>query len=89
MVAWERVHITSHLSCLLPFSPVEYKYDLSIYNEINDVFDALPLAAIMNKQFFCVHGGLSPDVHSIEDIQKIDRFTEPPPSGIMWSELCP
>lgn len=31
---------------------VEYKYDISVYDEIMDLFDALPLAAIMNKQVY-------------------------------------
>jgi len=44
----------------------------------------------MNKQFFCIHGGLSPDLKDINDIQNINRFCEPPPTGIMcdllWSD---
>lgn len=66
---------------------MEYKYDMSVYDEIMDLFDALPLAAVMNKQFFCVHGGLSPEMGKVEEINKVDRFTEPPPSGLMCDLL--
>lgn len=40
-------------------------------------FCALPLAAIMNKQFLCIHGGLSPELHTIEDLQLV-RLSECP-----------
>jgi serine/threonine-protein phosphatase 2B catalytic subunit len=53
-------------------------------------FCALPLAAIMNKQFFCIHGGLSPELNTLDDIRSLDRFREPPTSGLMcdmlWSD---
>ncbi len=43
-----------------------YKYNLAIYDAIMASFDQLPIAAIINKTFFCVHGGLSPDVTTVK-----------------------
>ena len=34
-------------------------YDQDIYDEIMDFFDCLPLACVVNKSYFCVHGGIS------------------------------
>lgn len=38
-------------------------------------FDCLPLVAIVNKMFFCVHGGLSPDLDRVEDVDKVKLTT--------------
>ncbi|KAJ4455445.1 putative Serine/threonine-protein phosphatase 2B catalytic subunit [Paratrimastix pyriformis] len=40
-----------------------YKYDLHIYEAILGAFCCLPIAALCGeRRFFCVHGGLSPDI---------------------------
>lgn len=63
------------------------KYDEDVYKLVMEVFDAMPLAAIVNKKYFAVHGGISPDLKKLENLEKINRFKEPPTEGIFWDLL--
>lgn len=54
------------------------------------VFDLLAVAALIDGRVFCVHGGLSPDVSTIDQIRTIDRCVEIPHDGafcdLVWSD---
>ncbi|KAJ3061331.1 putative serine/threonine protein phosphatase, partial [Podochytrium sp. JEL0797] len=65
----------------------------NVWVYITDLFDYLVLAAVIEESIFCVHGGLSPSVHTIDQIKIIDRFKELPHEGAMadlvWSDPAP
>ncbi len=67
-----------------------YKYNIDLYDAIMNSFDHLPLAAMVNRSFFCVHGGLSPDIITLEDIHRLSRHQEIPREGpicdLLWSD---
>ena len=48
------------------------------------------MAAIIDEKIFCMHGGLSPDLNSMEQIRRIMRPTDVPDTGLLcdllWSD---
>lgn len=62
----------------------------TVWRYCTEVFDCLPLAALIDGKVFCVHGGLSPAVQVIEDIQRIERRQEVADEGLvselLWSD---
>ncbi len=47
-----------------------------IFTKFNDFFDYLPLAAIINDEVLCLHGGIGASINSLSDIEKIQRPLE-------------
>ncbi|OHS98594.1 Serine/threonine-protein phosphatase PP1-2 [Tritrichomonas foetus] len=65
-------------------------YSPDLLNLFMDVFSYLPLAAVVNESIFCVHGGLSSQLNSLEDISRIERpiedFSNPLVEDLVWSD---
>ena len=63
---------------------------INVWRYCTEIFDYLALAAIIDGKIFCVHGGLSSSINSIDEIRNIDRKQEVPHDGAMcdllWSD---
>jgi len=62
----------------------------NVWRYCTEVFDFLSLGALIDGQVFCVHGGLSPSITTLDQIRAIDRKQEVPHDGamcdLMWSD---
>jgi serine/threonine-protein phosphatase 2B catalytic subunit len=67
-----------------------FKYDLEFYEVACESFDMMPLACVINKKFIALHGGISPELVTVEDLTRVNRYTEPPRQGlfcdVLWSD---
>jgi len=45
-----------------------------MYEAITHAFDSMPLVAVVNEEYLCMHGGVSPNMKSLEEINLANRF---------------
>ena len=58
--------------------------NINIWKYFIELFNFLPLTAVIDSQIFCVHGGLSPSIDILDHVNThIDRFQEIPIEGAM------
>lgn len=62
----------------------------NVWNIFANLFDYLPLSAVVGSEIFCLHGGLSPNIESLDQIRELDRVQEVPHEGaiadLLWSD---
>ncbi|KAB8237494.1 Metallo-dependent phosphatase-like protein [Aspergillus alliaceus] len=63
------------------------RYNVKLWKTFIDCFNCLPIAAIVEDKIFCMHGGLSPDLNSMEQIRRIMRPTDIPDTGLLCDLL--
>ena len=66
------------------------RYNVRIWRSFTELFNWLPVAAIIDEKILCMHGGLSPELKNLQNIQDISRPTDIPDSGLLcdllWSD---
>ncbi|EME40502.1 hypothetical protein DOTSEDRAFT_74163 [Dothistroma septosporum NZE10] len=73
------------------YEECQQKYgNASVWKSCCQVFDFLALAAIIDGKVLCVHGGLSPEIRTLDQIRVVARAQEIPHEGafcdLVWSD---
>jgi serine/threonine-protein phosphatase 2A catalytic subunit len=62
----------------------------NVWNYFTDLFDYLPMTALVAGKIFCLHGGLSPSLDTLDQARALDRVQEVPHEGpmcdLVWSD---
>jgi serine/threonine-protein phosphatase PP1 catalytic subunit len=66
------------------------RYNVRLWRNFTELFNYLPVAALIDEKILCMHGGLSPDLKNFNSITEISRPTEIPDTGLLcdllWSD---
>ena len=66
------------------------RFDNEVYEAFMDLFDALPISCLVDDKYLAMHGGISPELENIEQINQVKRFQEIPLDGLfcdlMWAD---
>ncbi|CAM9136502.1 unnamed protein product [Heterosigma akashiwo] len=62
----------------------------NVWKYFTDLFDYLPMSALVEDRIFCLHGGLSPSIDTLDHARALDRVQEVPHEGpmcdLVWSD---
>ena len=72
------------------FDECKRRLSIKCFKKITNLFNMMPISALINENILCMHGGLSKDLQNIEQINKILRPTDIPNEGLLcdllWSD---
>ncbi|XP_074282270.1 serine/threonine-protein phosphatase PP1 isozyme 2-like [Silene latifolia] len=66
------------------------RFNVRLWKVFTDCFNCLPVAAVIDDKILCMHGGISPDLHNLDQIRNLHRPADVPESGLLcdllWSD---
>ncbi len=57
------------------------RYNVKLWRSFTDLFNYLPVAALIDEKILCMHGGLSPDLRNLNQIIDLPRPSDIPDQG--------
>jgi len=63
------------------------RFNIKLWKQFCDVFNWLPVSALIDEKVICMHGGLSPDLQNLDQIRKLSRPIDVPDSGLVCDLL--
>ncbi|RZC78017.1 hypothetical protein C5167_002252 [Papaver somniferum] len=63
------------------------RFSVRLWKIFTDCFNCLPVAAIIDDKILCMHGGLSPEMESMDQIRAIERPVDVPDQGLICDLL--
>lgn len=66
------------------------RYTVKLWKDFVNLFNILPVAALIEDRIICMHGGISPVLDDLRQINKLQRPQEVPDEGLLcdllWSD---
>lgn len=72
------------------FDECKRRFNIRLWKTFTDAFNCLPVACLIDDKIFCCHGGLSPELHTMDQIKKLARPCDVADTGLicdlLWSD---
>lgn len=65
------------------FDECRRRYNMRLWKTFQDLFNTMPFCALIENKIFCMHGGLSPDIKTWDQLRNIQRPIDPPDKGLL------
>lgn len=66
------------------------RYNIKLWKQFCDVFNCMPVCAVVDEKIMCMHGGLSPEINDFSQIRRLTRPTDVPDTGmicdLLWAD---
>jgi serine/threonine-protein phosphatase PP1 catalytic subunit len=63
------------------------RYSVGLWKLFTDTFNCMPCVALIEGRALCMHGGISPELHSLDQLRRILRPTDVPDTGLICDLL--